>query len=157
MNIEGYNTLNMQLDSLLDREYRGISNLSNASALLFNSMEDINWAGFYFYDGEKLFLGPFQGKVACSILKKDKGVCWCCVREKKTIIVEDVHAFPGHITCDADSKSEIVVPIIFDEVVKGVLDIDSPIVNRFNSFDKDGLERFVEILKKYITIEDFYG
>jgi GAF domain-containing protein len=137
--------LTEQLISLIDKDLPLITNLSNASALL-NNLEDINWCGFYIKDGDNLYLGPFQGDVACTIIPLDKGVCGKAAREAKTIIVPNVNEFPGHIACSSLSKSEIVTPIILNNEVKAVIDIDAPILNRFNNKDKELLEEMAKIL-----------
>lgn len=127
-------------------EYR-VSNLANASALLWEHLPDLNWAGFYLMKDGKLRLGPFQGKVACVEIAVGKGVCGTAVKEKATQLVPDVHQFPGHIACDCASNSEIVVPIYLAGEIYGVLDIDSPLLNRFSEEDRVGLERFVKVLE----------
>ena len=123
-----------------------ISNLSNAAALL-NQLDNINWCGFYLNDGEKLILGPFQGDVACTVIPYGKGVCGASFETKSTIIVDDVNEFKGHIACSSVSKSEIVVPIIVNNIVKAVIDIDAPIFNRFNKEDATLLEAFAKELE----------
>lgn len=135
-----------QVKSIIDKNLPLVSNLSNVSSILFK-MENINWAGFYLVDGEKLYLGPFQGDVACTIIPIGKGVCGTAFKEKKAIIVPDVNQFKGHIACSSLSKSEIVVPIIKDDKVLGVIDIDSPIYNRFNKEDELLLKKISELLK----------
>ena len=124
------------------------ANLANASALLWEHLPDLNWAGFYKMIGGKLVLGPFQGKTACIEIEIGRGVCGTAVAENKTQLVYNVHEFPGHIACDCASNSEIVVPIYVDGKIWGVLDIDSPIIGRFSEDDKAGLEEFVKILQK---------
>ena len=126
------------------------ANLANASALLWEHLPDLNWAGFYKMIGGKLVLGPFQGKTACIEIKIGRGVCGTAVAENKTQLVYNVHEFPGHIACDCASNSEIVVPIYTDGKIWGVLDIDSPIIGRFSEDDKSGLEEFVNILQKVL-------
>lgn len=143
-----YRSLNSALAGLIDGVPHKIANLANASALLWQMLEDINWAGFYLMEDGKLVLGPFQGKPACIEIPLGKGVCGTAAAEKKTQLVRDVHTFPGHIACDCASNSEIVVPIIADGEVRGVLDIDSPSVGRFTEADREGLEAFVRILEK---------
>ncbi len=143
-----YRSLNSALAGLIDGVPHKIANLANASALLWQMLEDINWAGFYLMEEGKLVLGPFQGKPACIEIPLGKGVCGTAAAEKKTQLVRDVHTFPGHIACDCASNSEIVVPIIADGEVRGVLDIDSPSVGRFTEADREGLEAFVRILEK---------
>ena len=140
-------TLVKQLDSLIDKKLPLISNLSNASALL-NKLPNINWCGFYLVDGDRLILGPFQGEVACTIIPFDKGVCGYAYRNKQTIIVDDVNKFKGHIACSTLSKSEIVIPIIKDNEVKALIDIDAPIYNRFTQDDQKLLEAFADVLKE---------
>lgn len=143
---EQYHSLNKQLDALLTGETDYIANLSNASALLNQFLTNINWVGFYILQGEELVLGPFQGLPACVRIPTGRGVCGTAVAQKETIVVKDVHEFPGHIACDAASQSEIVIPLIKNGEVIGVLDIDSPVVNRFSQDDQDGLELFVNTL-----------
>ena len=137
--------LTKQLIALIDKDLPLITNLSNASALL-NTLEDINWCGFYLKNGDTLYLGPFQGDVACTTIPLFKGVCGKAARDAKTIIVPNVNEFPGHIACSSVSKSEIVTPIILDNEVKAVIDIDAPIYNRFNEFDQKLLEELAEVL-----------
>ncbi len=145
-----YDQLVVQLDALLDGEHNLYANLSNASALLNQFFDRINWVGFYLMDNDGLVLGPFQGLPACVRIAIGKGVCGTAAEKQETIIVPDVHKFPGHIVCDAASRSEIVVPIIKDGEVLGVLDIDSPELNRFSEQDRDGLEQFVATLINHI-------
>ncbi|MEK4386882.1 GAF domain-containing protein [Solibacillus sp. FSL W7-1464] len=147
---EQYEQLSKQLDALLEGENNLIANLSNASALLNTFLKEINWVGFYLMNEGELVLGPFQGLPACVRIPVGRGVCGTTVANKQTMVVDDVHAFPGHIACDAASKSEIVIPVIKNGVVLGVLDIDSPVEARFTPEDKDGLERFVDVLLKHI-------
>ena len=138
-----------QIKSIIDPSLPLVSNLSNASAVL-KDMENINWVGFYLVNGDKLYLGPFQGDVACTIIPKGKGVCGTSFEKKETIIVPNVNEFKGHIACSSLSKSEIVVPIIKDDKVLGVIDIDSPIYNRFNKEDELLLIKISELLKDLI-------
>ena len=140
-------TLTKQIKEIIDPSLPLISNLSNASSVL-NSLDSINWCGFYLLSGDRLFLGPFQGDVACTIIPLDKGVCGYAASNKKTVIVDDVNKFPGHIACSSLSKSEIVTPIIKDNEVKAVIDIDSPIYNRFTNEDKELLEESASVLKE---------
>lgn len=142
-----YNVLNSQLKALIEGIPYPIANLANASALLWQYLDDINWAGFYMMTDDALVLGPFQGNTACIRIPVGKGVCGTAVAENATQLVPDVHLFPGHIACDCASNSEIVVPIRKNGEVIGVLDIDSPIKNRFTEEDKQGLEAFVKILE----------
>ena len=127
-----------------------MANLANASALLWEALSDINWAGFYMLEGETLILGPFQGKPVCIEIPVGRGVCGTAVAQNATQLVDDVHKFPGHIACDCASNSEIVVPLRRDDKVIGVLDIDSPVFARFSQADRDGLEKFAELLQKVI-------
>ena len=145
-----YTQLLAQLDALTKPVPYQIANLANASALLYQTMDDLNWAGFYLMENGKLVLGPFQGKTACIEIPVGKGVCGTAVQEQKTMLVKDVHQFPGHIACDCASNSEIVVPIWKDGQIIGVLDIDSPSVGRFTEDDQTGLEAFVRILEQNV-------
>lgn len=147
---ERYPLVIKQLEALLDGEEDRIANLSNASALLNQFLEEINWVGFYLLKDEQLVLGPFQGLPACVRIPLGKGVCGKAAANKKTERVADVHQFPGHIACDAASNSEIVVPLIVNDQLIGVLDIDSPIKNRFDEMDETFLEEFVDVLVQYI-------
>ncbi len=147
---EQYTALSKQLDALLAGEADQIANLSNASALLNTFLSDINWVGFYLLKDGELVLGPFQGLPACVRIPVGRGVCGTAAAQKETLVVEDVHAFPGHIACDAASNSEIVIPLIKNNEVIGVLDIDSPVKNRFSEEDKNGLEQFVTILLTHL-------
>ena len=142
-----YTELNAQLRSLIAGVPHEIANLANASALLWESLERINWAGFYRIEDGQLVLGPFQGKPACIEIPVGRGVCGTAVAEERTQLVYDVHAFPGHIACDSASNSEIVVPLHRGAEVVGVLDIDSPFIGRFTEEDKTGLEAFARILE----------
>lgn len=147
---EQYIMLSKQLAALLEGETDAIANLSNASALLNQALDTINWCGFYLYKNDELLLGPFQGLPACVHIALGRGVCGTAASELSTYRVEDVHAFPGHIACDAASNSEIVVPIVLNGTLYGVLDIDSPIKNRFSETDQEGLELFVQTLQKFL-------
>jgi GAF domain-containing protein len=149
---EQYQLVIKQLKALMESETNRIANLSNASALLNQFLKEINWVGFYLYEQEKneLVLGPFQGLPACVRIPLGKGVCGTVAAERKTIRVEDVHQFPGHIACDAASQSEIVVPMIKAGQLIGVLDIDSPIINRFDEIDQSMLEQFVHALVEFL-------
>ena len=142
-----YKNLCAQLRSLTDGIPYETANLANASALLWQHLPDINWAGFYKIEDGKLVLGPFQGKPACIVIPVGRGVCGTAVSENKTQLVYDVHQFPGHIACDSASNSEIVVPIRVKGAIWGVLDIDSPQIGRFSEEDRAGLEEFVRILE----------
>ncbi|MER2039974.1 MAG: GAF domain-containing protein [Solibacillus sp.] len=147
---EQYQLVSKQLDALLDGEKDMIANLSNASALLNQFLDQINWVGFYLMKDGELVLGPFQGLPACVRIPVGRGVCGSAVEQQRTLVVDDVHAFPGHIACDAASKSEIVIPLIKNNEVIGVLDIDSPIVSRFTAEEQTGLELFVHMLLRHI-------
>jgi GAF domain-containing protein len=145
---ELYNLLTSQMQALIEQDLPLVTNLSNASALINESLERINWAGFYLIKDNYLVLGPFQGKVACVKIPLGKGVCGTAASNTKTQLVEDVHEFPGHIACDSASNSEIVVPIKVNGQVIGVLDIDSPELSRFDVQDQEGLEAVVRILEE---------
>ena len=145
-----YKLMNSQLMSLSDGVGWDITILSNAAALLWDSLEDINWAGFYLVRGGRLELGPFHGKPACTVIEIGKGVCGTAVAQDRTQLVKNVHEFPGHIACDSASNSEIVVPMHAGGNICGVLDIDSPILARFDEEDKAGLEAFVRILESIL-------
>lgn len=145
-----YNMLSKQLDALLTGETNAIANFSNASALLNQFFDQINWVGFYIMEDGELVLGPFQGLPACVRIPLNRGVCGAAASKQETVIVPDVHAYPGHIACDAASQSEIVVPIVKDGELVGVLDIDSPIKDRFTEHDAEGLEQFIQVLVKHI-------
>ena len=143
-----YAMLAAQLTALTEGIPHETANLANASALLWQELPDINWAGFYKMEDGALILGPFQGKPACIRIPIGKGVCGTAVAQDKTQLVYNVHEFPGHIACDSASNSEIVVPIHVNGRIWGVLDIDSPFIGRFTEADKNGLEAFVEVLQK---------
>jgi L-methionine (R)-S-oxide reductase len=147
---ENYDLVKKQLIALIEDEKNSIANLSNASALLNQFLDRINWVGFYLMEENELVLGPFQGLPACVRIAVGRGVCGTAVAKKETIVVEDVHQFPGHIACDAASLSEIVIPLIKNGEVIGVLDIDSPEKARFDEVDKQKLEEFVQVLIQYI-------
>ena len=146
-----YQTLCEKLSALMDGVPHRIANLANASALLYAELEDLNWAGFYFLEGGKLVLGPFQGKPACIEIEVGKGVCGTAVQEERSQLVPDVHLFPGHIACDSASNSEIVVPLWVNGTIVGVLDIDSPWPGRFTTEDQAGLEAAAEIIAQMLT------
>ena len=122
-----------------------VANMANVAALIWQAIPDLNWAGFYRFDGTELVLGPFQGKPACIRIPLDKGVCGAAARLRTTQLVEDVHAFPGHIACDTASRSELVVPIVRGNKLVGVLDLDSPIPGRFGAVDQRGAQRLIEL------------
>lgn len=146
-----YKELLTILPSLIEYDKHQISVLANASALLNEYMDNINWVGFYLNINNELLLGPFQGKVACTTIPFNRGVCGACATKNETIIVEDVHQFPGHIACDSASNSEICVPINVNNEFYGLLDIDSPNTNRFNNNDKEMLEKVVKILEEKLN------
>lgn len=140
-----YRELSQQLEALLAGERDLVANAANTSALLFDAMPRLNWAGFYLMKGAELVLGPFQGKPACVRIPVGRGVCGAAVARRQTMLVEDVHAFPGHIACDAASRSELVVPLIRDGAVIGVIDLDSPDPARFDAADQAGIEEVARI------------
>jgi GAF domain-containing protein len=150
---EIYKRLLLQIDSLLNPAEPLISNLANFTAILKETFEKISWVGFYLSDGNKLYLGPFQGKVACTVIEFGKGVCGTSAAKKETIIVEDVHKFPGHIACDSGSNSEIVVPIIKGKIVYGVLDLDSYMFSAFNNIDNKYLQKLCLLLTEKFSFE----
>lgn len=143
-----YNLVNLQLKGLIDQVPHKIANLANASALLGQALKDINWVGFYLLEDNQLILGPFQGKPACIKIPVGNGVCGTAVLNDEVMLVKNVHEFPGHIACDSASNSEIVLPIHANGKVVGVLDIDSPLLARFDEDDKNGLSEFVKILEQ---------
>ena len=145
-----YKLLSKQILALAETEPNYLPVLSNASALLNEALDDINWAGLYLMDNGSLLLGPFQGKVACIRIQIGKGVCGTAVAEDKTQLIENVHDFPGHIACDCASNAEIVIPIHKNGEIVGVLDIDSPTIGRFTLEDKEGLEEFVRALETVV-------
>lgn len=145
---EQYKLMNAQLASLIEDVPHRIANMANASALLYDTLEDLNWAGFYLMENGILVLGPFQGKTACIEIRVGKGVCGTAVERDEIMLVEDVHQFPGHIACDCASNSEIVLPIHANGEIVGVLDIDSPSLARFDEEDRAGLAEFVRIFEK---------
>jgi GAF domain-containing protein len=141
-----YVELARSLHALIVGESDWIANLANAAALLYHSLPDLNWAGFYLLKKDELVVGPFQGKPACVRIAIGKGVCGTAAARRETVIVPNVNEFPGHIACDSASNSEIVVPLVRDGLLIGVLDLDSPKLERFDAADRDGLERFVKVL-----------
>ncbi len=145
-----YELVIKQLRALLEGESNTIANLANASALLNQFLNEVNWVGFYLMEDGELVLGPFQGLPACVRIPLGKGVCGTAAQNQRTERIEDVHAFPGHIACDAASQSEIVVPMVKDGNFLGVLDIDSPIKNRFDEIDQQYLEEFVKELTSFL-------
>lgn len=145
-----YEELCAQLEELCKNVDWEISKLANASALIWEKLENLNWAGFYIVKNNELVLGPFQGKVACTLIKYGCGVCGTALKKNQTIVVKDVHKFEGHIACDSASNSEIVIPIHKNNSIYGVLDIDSPLFDRFSEIDRIGLEKYVSIIEKYL-------
>lgn len=149
--MDDFTLLPIQLDALLTNEQNTFANLANASALLMQTMPEINWAGFYIFDinNNDLVLGPFQGKVACMHIKPSTGVVGASFTKKEVLVVEDVHKFPGHIACDSASNSEIVLPIVVNDNIVAILDIDSPKLNRFSLSEKDMLTDFAKVVSKH--------
>jgi L-methionine (R)-S-oxide reductase len=140
-----YRELAEQLTALLANEPNRVANAANAAALIYHGLPDLNWAGFYFREGTELVLGPFQGKPACVRIPIGKGVCGTAAARAAALVVPDVHDFPGHIACDPDSRSELVVPLIEAGTVSGVMDLDSPLPGRFDEVDRIGCQRLVEL------------
>lgn len=151
---ERFRILNSQIKSLLTKDDNLISNLSNFTAAIDDTFEKVSWVGFYLFDGKKLYLGPFQGKVACTSIEIGKGVCGTSAAKRETIIVPDVNKFPGHIFCDSSSKSEIVIPLIKRNRLLGVLDLDSQDYNSFGKIDKEYLEEICKFLCEEIFRSD---
>jgi GAF domain-containing protein len=149
--------LQSQLTALFAGERDGLANCANMSALLYESLPELNWAGFYFLRGRELVLGPFQGKVACVRIAPGHGVCGTAAARRETVIVADVNAFPGHIACDAASRSEIVIPLIHESRLLGVLDLDSPRPARFDHEDGNGLNALVDVLLRSSDLGRFVG
>lgn len=141
-----YQDLLAQAQGLLGDETNLIANMANLSALIFNALEEVNWAGFYLLEDNELVLGPFQGQPACIRIPVGKGVCGTCVSTGEPQLIDDVHAFDGHIACDAASNSELVIPFTKDQELIGVLDIDSPVFNRFDKDDLEGVSALVDVL-----------
>lgn len=152
---ERYRLLNSQLKSLLVKEDNLVSNLSNFTAAIRDTFDKVSWVGFYLFDGSKLYLGPFQGKVACTSIEIGKGVCGTSAKNRETLIVPDVNKFPGHIFCDSDSKSEIVIPLLKKDKLLGVLDLDSHEFNSFGITDKEYLEEICKFLCDEIFPSDY--
>jgi GAF domain-containing protein len=147
---ERYAELACSLEALLSGESDPVANLANAAALVMDGLDDLNWVGFYLLRGGELVLGPFQGKPACVRIPVGRGVCGTAVERRASVLVDDVHAFPGHIACDANSRSELVVPLTRDEKVLGVLDLDSPRPGRFDVEDQAGFEGLVTVLLRHL-------
>ncbi|MDQ2921044.1 MAG: GAF domain-containing protein [Acidobacteriota bacterium] len=153
---ELYADLQSQLRSLLEGERDFIANAANVSSLLYHSLPDLNWAGFYLLKKGELVLGPFQGKPACVRIAMGKGVCGTAAEQRQTILVENVHEFPGHIACDSESNSEVVIPLIKNQQLIGVLDLDSPLFARFDDEDAKGLNELVSLFieRSHILMSD---
>ncbi|HEY3939971.1 MAG TPA: GAF domain-containing protein [Bryobacteraceae bacterium] len=149
-----YQHLCDQLSELLGEETNFIANAANTAALLFHSLPDVNWVGFYFAEDEELILGPFQGRPACVRIPFGKGVCGAVARNGQSLVVQDVHKFAGHIACDTASQSEMVVPLLNWGNLIGVLDIDSPVLNRFDEEDKEGIESIVSVFVASLATHD---
>jgi L-methionine (R)-S-oxide reductase len=151
---DDYEQILLQLDALMEEEAGTLANLSNTAALLWMALPGINWAGFYILRGDVLTLGPFQGKPACTRIPVGKGVCGTAAASGKTIVVPNVHAFSGHIACDADSRAEIVIPLFVKGALWGLLDIDSPVPGRFAERDRAGLEKLAACIVRHISAHD---
>lgn len=143
-----YEQLILRIKGIMEGERDTIANLANVASVLYNQLEGINWAGFYLHKEDQLVLGPFQGKSACIRIPIGRGVCGESARDRTTMVVKDVHDFPGHIACDAASRSEIVVPIVKEDTLLGILDIDSPVLQRFSEIDQKYMEEIVDIIVK---------
>lgn len=154
---DAYRELNAQVAALFADEHDGLANCANLAALLYELLPDLNWAGFYFLRGDELVLGPFQGRVACVRIALSRGVCGTAARERRTVVVPDVHAFPGHIACDERSRSEIVVPLLNGQQLLGVLDLDSPVLSRFDEADAAGLATAVQLLLRHSDLSRLAG
>jgi len=149
-----YQLMCAQMKSLADGCPLPLPALANCAALLWEHLECINWAGFYLLKNDKLYLGPFQGKVACTVIPVGKGVCGTAAQTKEIQLVPDVHLFPGHIACDSASNSEIVLPLMVNGKLVGVMDIDSPELNRFSKADAEGLAALCQVLVQYVDWKD---
>lgn len=150
---EQYAQLAAQAEALLAGERDRIANAANLSALVYHALPELNWAGFYFFDGTELVVGPFQGLPACVRIALDKGVCGAAARTRTTQRIADVHAFPGHIACDAASRSELVVPLVRDGALVGVLDLDSPVPDRFDVDDQAGIEAIAALFVRSLRAD----
>jgi L-methionine (R)-S-oxide reductase len=145
-----YDDLARELDALLAGEADAVANAANAAAAIYHALPQLNWAGFYFLRGEELVLGPFQGRPACVRIAMGKGVCGTAALQRHSVLVPDVEAFPGHIACDTASRSELVVPLMAGDVLLGVLDLDSPVLGRFDEADRAGCERLAGIIIRHL-------
>lgn len=150
---EQYAQLAAHAEALLAGEHDRIANAANLSALVYHALPELNWAGFYFFDGTELVVGPFQGLPACVRIALDKGVCGAAARTRTTQRIADVHAFPGHIACDAASRSELVVPLVRDGALVGVLDLDSPVPDRFDVDDQAGIEAIAALFVRSLRAD----
>lgn len=150
---EQYAQLAAQAEALLAGEHDRIANAANLSALVYHALPQLNWAGFYFFDGTELVVGPFQGLPACVRIALDKGVCGAAARTRTTQRIADVHSFPGHIACDAASRSELVVPLVRDDALVGVLDLDSPVPDRFDVDDQAGIEAIAALFVRSLRAD----
>lgn len=150
---EQYAQLAAQADALLSGEHDRIANAANLSSLVYHALPDLNWVGFYFFDGTELVVGPFQGLPACVRIPLDRGVCGAAARTRETQRIADVHAFPGHIACDAASRSELVVPLVHDGALLGVFDLDSPVPDRFGVEDQAGLETIAALFVRSLRTD----
>ena len=150
-----YEQLGLSLQPLIRNQTDFLANISNFAALLFTSLPNLNWAGFYLLRGTDLVLGPFQGKPACSCIAMGDGVCGTAALQRAAVLVPDVHAFPGHIVCDEASQSEMVVPVFKDGRLVGVLDLDSPLPGRFDETDRDGIQRLLQTLMEGTVVPEF--
>jgi GAF domain-containing protein len=149
--LELYHDLAAELDGLLSGEPDFVANAANAAAAIYHALPELNWAGLYFLRGSELVLGPFQGRPACVRIALGKGVCGAAAEERRTMLVPDVEAFPGHIACDTASRSELVVPLFAGETLLGVLDLDSPVVARFDEADRDGCEMLARVIERHLS------
>ena len=147
---ELYHELAAELDGLLSGELDFVANAANAAAAIYHTLPKLNWAGFYFLRGHELVLGPFQGRPACVRISLGKGICGTAAEQHRTMLVPDVEAFPGHIACDVASRSELVVPLSDGEALLGVLDLDSPMVGRFDETDREGCEMLAQIIARHL-------
>jgi L-methionine (R)-S-oxide reductase len=146
-----YDELTQELDALLAGEPDPVANAANAAAAIYHALPELNWAGFYFLRGEELVLGPFQGRPACVRIPIGKGVCGTAALQRRSVLVPDVEVFPGHIACDTASRSELVVPLVAGDALLGVLDLDSPVLGRFDEVDRAGCERLIGVIVRHLA------
>lgn len=151
---ERYREIERRLDALLEGEPDPVANAANTAAMIYECVPDLNWAGFYFARDTELVLGPFQGRVACVRIPVGRGVCGTAVAERRSIVVDNVHRFDGHIACDAASNAELVVPLLHDGTCLGVIDLDSPHLDRFDDDDREGIERLAAVWMKHTRLAD---